>query len=148
MMPSLHSPSLTTVYEADASIVSQLTEKETGVQRGKLGCPRPLISKVGDPSAGPIRILGASAHSRTIVRRKAAWSGGGLGRTKAELRFSWAPEGVDQKPSSTVSAWPLPLGPGFLGVHALDGDRQKAGSNVAGEGWRSGWLGWVNAATL
>lgn len=63
---------LTTLYEADTSIVPQLTEKETGVQRGKLGCLRPLIINVGDPSAVPIRILGASAHSRTIVRRQAA----------------------------------------------------------------------------
>lgn len=48
-MSSLHSPSLTTLYEADTSLVPQLTEKETGVQRGKVGCLRPLVGKVGDP---------------------------------------------------------------------------------------------------
>ena len=79
-----------------------------------------------------------------VVRRQAAWSGRGRGLLgeEAELRFSWVPGGVDQKPSSTVSTGPLPPGPGFLGAHVADGDRQKAGSRGVG-----GW-GWVNAATL
>lgn len=78
------------------------------------------------------------------VRRQAAWSGRGRGLLgeEAELRFSRAPGGVDQKPSSAVSMGPLPLGPGFLEAHAEDGDRQKAGSRGVG-----GWGG-VHAATL
>ena len=79
--------------------------------------PRPLIGKWG-MEAQVQSSLGASALSRKVVWRQAAWSGratGLLGEDE-ELRFSWAPEEVDLKPSFKGAHQPLLHGPGSLGA--------------------------------
>ena len=115
--------------------------------------PRPLIGKWRMEAQVPSS-LGASALSRKVVWRQAAWSGratGLLGEDE-ELRFSWAPEEVDLKPSFKGAHQPLPprawvpRGPHSHPAQPV-ASRRPVVVGVGGAGGVGG-QGWVNAATL